>query len=73
MTRTAAPSRFCDNRSPLADLLGKAADTASEIGPQFVHYGRKLTDLSNRLSEGRFHLAVLGQFKRGKSTRAFKT
>ena len=68
MTRTAAPSRFCDNRSPLADLLGKAADTASEIGPQFVHYGRKLTDLSNRLSEGRFHLAVLGQFKRGKST-----
>jgi GTP-binding protein EngB required for normal cell division len=68
MTRTAAPSPFCNDRPPLAALLGKAADTVSEIGPLFVHYGRKLTDLSNRFCEGRFHLAVLGQFKRGKST-----
>ena len=27
-----------------------------------------LTTLRERLAEGRFHLAVLGQFKRGKST-----
>jgi GTPase SAR1 family protein len=52
----------------LAALMGKAADTVSGIGPAFDHYGQKLTDLGHRLSEGRFHLAVLGQFKRGKST-----
>jgi GTP-binding protein EngB required for normal cell division len=68
MTRAAAQSPFCNDRPPIADLLGKAIDTVSQIGPQFVHYGRKLNDLSDRLSDGRFHLPVLGQFKRGKST-----
>lgn len=68
MTRAAVQSPFCNDRLSIADLLGKAIDTVSQIGPQFVHYGRKLNDLSDRFSEGRFHLAVLGQFKRGKST-----
>jgi ribosome biogenesis GTPase A len=68
MTRAAAPSPLGNDRPPLAALLEKAAVTVPEIGPQFAHYGRKLTDLNNRFSEGRFHLAVLGQFKRGKST-----
>jgi hypothetical protein len=31
-------------------------------------YAEKLRSMSDRLHEGRFHLAVLGQFKRGKST-----
>ena len=66
MIQTAAP--FGKDRLPLAALLGKTADTVSEIGPGFAHYGHELNDLSNRFSEGRFHLAVLGQFKRGKST-----
>jgi GTP-binding protein EngB required for normal cell division len=48
--------------------LEKTADTISAIGPEFDHYGRKLADLGGRFVEGRFHLAVLGQFKRGKST-----
>jgi GTP-binding protein EngB required for normal cell division len=68
MTQAAPLSLNCNERPPLEALLGKAAVTVSEVGPQFVHYGRKLTDLSSRFSEGRFHLAVLGQFKRGKST-----
>jgi ribosome biogenesis GTPase A len=68
MTQTAAPTTFCNDRPHLSSLLGKAVDTVSEIGPEFIRYGRKLSDLINRLSEGRFHLAVLGQFKRGKST-----
>ena len=51
----------------LAALLGKAVDTVSKSGPEFVRYSRMLNDLS-AASEGRFHLAVLGQFKRGKST-----
>jgi len=67
MTRAAA-SAFGSDCSSLVALLGKAADTVSEIGPEVVHYRHRLNDLSNRLSEGRFHLAVLGQFKRGKST-----
>jgi hypothetical protein len=64
----AEPLQSCKRCLPLEDLLGKAADTVPEIGPEFIHYGRKLADLSHRFSEGRFHLAVLGQFKRGKST-----
>ena len=68
MTQAAPSSPYRNDRAPLAALLGKTAVTVAEIGPQFVHYGRKLTELGSRFSEGRFHLAVLGQFKRGKST-----
>jgi GTP-binding protein EngB required for normal cell division len=68
MTQAAAPSIFCNDRPPLTALLTKAAGTVLRIGPEFIHYGSRLSDLSNRFSEGRFHLAVLGQFKRGKST-----
>ncbi len=64
----AAPSLFCRQASRLSDLLGKTAGIISGLGPQFLHYSRKLNDLASRYSEGRFHLAVLGQFKRGKST-----
>ncbi len=52
----------------LEQLLEKASGKIMETGAGFVHYGRKLDALGQRLSEGRFHLAVLGQFKRGKST-----
>jgi ribosome biogenesis GTPase A len=68
MTRTEALSQSCIDRSPLATLLKMTADTVAELGPEFDHYRHKLADLSSRFSEGRFHLAVLGQFKRGKST-----
>ncbi|MBI5571247.1 MAG: dynamin family protein [Desulfomonile tiedjei] len=49
-------------------LLGEAIKSADELGPQFASDKEKLTLLRTRLEEGRFHLAVLGQFKRGKST-----
>jgi ribosome biogenesis GTPase A len=68
MMRAAAPSPTSNDRPPLAGFLEKTADTVAGLGPQFDHYCSKLIDLSNRFSEGRFHLAVLGQFKRGKST-----
>jgi GTP-binding protein EngB required for normal cell division len=68
MTQAAVPSTFPSDLPILAALLGKAVDAVTKIGPEFVRYGRMLNDLSNRFSEGRFHLAVLGQFKRGKST-----
>ncbi|MFZ1986810.1 MAG: dynamin family protein [Desulfatitalea sp.] len=64
----AAPSVPGVDHPPLALMLGKAADAVAQIGPACTHYSRKLNDLSHRFREGRFHLAVLGQFKRGKST-----
>lgn len=66
MREASLPSYFQNPR--LSSLLSKAAGIISDIGPQFSHYSQKLNDLSSRYSEGRFHLAVLGQFKRGKST-----
>ena len=64
----AALSPFFREYPQFSELLGKISGTISSIGPQFHHYGRKLNDLAIRYSDGRFHLAVLGQFKRGKST-----
>jgi GTPase SAR1 family protein len=67
MTRTAAQLSRNDRLS-LSTLISRTTGIVSEIGPQFVHYGGKLNDLAARFAEGRYHLAVLGQFKRGKST-----
>ncbi len=55
-------------RPPLETLLARAAETASQIGPEFLAHAQKLDDLRRRFCGGRFHLAVLGQFKCGKST-----
>ena len=68
MTQAVISSPFHNPCPPLRELLEKAAATVSQTGPQFTHYSHKLDDLGNRFGEGRFHLAVLGQFKRGKST-----
>ena len=67
MTQTAL-TPFCHQTPQLSDLLGKTAGIISGLSPQFLHYSQKLNELAFRYSEGRFHLAVLGQFKRGKST-----
>lgn len=56
------------NRLHLSSLLEQTAATVGKLGTEFDHYRCKLTELNSRYSEGRFHLAVLGQFKRGKST-----
>ncbi len=68
MTREAAPSPANNDRPVLTVLLEKTDETVAELEPEFNHYRSELTDLNNRYSKGRFHLAVLGQFKRGKST-----
>lgn len=49
-------------------LIGEAVKTVQGLGPEFTGDAEKLLFLKERLEEGRFHLAVLGQFKRGKST-----
>lgn len=50
------------------ELLGEATTKVLRLGPDFAADLAKLTTLNERLEEGRFHLAILGQFKRGKST-----
>lgn len=54
--------------STLVSLLEKAGNIFIGLGAEFSPDIQKLDVLKNRLLEGRFHLAVLGQFKRGKST-----
>ncbi|MBN1193866.1 MAG: dynamin family protein [Methanomicrobiaceae archaeon] len=52
----------------LPDILACEADRIRSFGPEYVPYADQIRDLAARLDTGRFHLAVLGQFKRGKST-----
>ena len=52
----------------LLSFLERSENLISQIGSGCTLYQDKLNELKNRLVEGRFHLAVLGQFKRGKST-----
>jgi len=48
--------------------VGDIITAIETLGSAFDADLRKLTGLQDRFSGGRFHLAVLGQFKRGKST-----
>ncbi|MFH1991254.1 MAG: dynamin family protein [Pseudomonadota bacterium] len=52
----------------LISVLNVATNLVSVLGSAFKHEAKKLSALKDRLMDGRFHLAVLGQFKRGKST-----
>ncbi|MGQ9589466.1 MAG: dynamin family protein [Planctomycetota bacterium] len=49
-------------------LLSRAIPAIRDLGEGYEPIAENLGDLRERLAEGRFHLAVLGQFKRGKST-----
>lgn len=49
-------------------LLSEAIKIVSDLNSDFASHKNRLLFLRERLEEGRFHLAVLGQFKRGKST-----
>jgi predicted GTPase len=52
---------------PLASLLAQAAQALSEF--QFASFSReRLRALAQRLADQRLQVAVLGQFKRGKSS-----
>lgn len=53
---------------PLSHLLGQDNEFLQNLGPDYAVYQVQLSDLISRLDSGRFHLAILGQFKRGKST-----
>jgi len=52
----------------LSERLEESVRVLDSIGTQFAPDSKRLQFLRDRLEQGRFHLAVLGQFKRGKST-----
>ena len=52
----------------LVDVIARAIEPLECFGDDFVASCDELKILQKRLLSGRFHLAVLGQFKRGKST-----
>ncbi len=52
----------------LHDTLNTGKQLVIVMDSAYEIYAQKLNELEQRLSEGRFHLAVLGQVKRGKST-----
>lgn len=52
---------FITNLTNIRNLL-------NELGNEFITEQNRIEELVNRLTSARFHLAILGQFKRGKST-----
>jgi GTPase Era involved in 16S rRNA processing len=55
-------------REGLLTHLGTAQQVLEEMGEDGSGYKARIGELRDRLMEGRFRLAVLGQFKRGKSS-----
>lgn len=51
-----------------ARIIQEAAERVTGLGEQYIDAVERLRELHQRLMAGRFHLGVLGQFKRGKST-----
>ena len=68
ITETNLCSPDTDSVSRFGDLLDTAILKLAELGLDFAPDEGKILFLKERLNEGRFHLAILGQFKRGKST-----
>jgi tRNA U34 5-carboxymethylaminomethyl modifying GTPase MnmE/TrmE len=60
------------SNSPAGEVIGtairQAVQNLSGLGSQFDQDRDRLEEILARLEEERFHLAVLGQFKRGKSS-----
>jgi len=71
-TGTPSPSSPVAGPSPapetLAEILKTGRTRLWSLGGGYQSHAERLADLEKRLHEGRFHLAVLGQVKRGKST-----
>ncbi|WP_346866499.1 dynamin family protein [Methanocalculus sp. MSAO_Arc2] len=55
-------------RENLEEILSDQQRCLEAMDSGWLLYAERLRELQERLAEGRFHLAVLGQVKRGKST-----
>jgi GTP-binding protein EngB required for normal cell division len=50
------------------EIIDRALQVCRELPPAYSSHVINIEELRNRLAKGRLHLAVLGQFNRGKST-----
>ncbi len=57
-----------DNAQELLVVLRHTQKLLGELGEEFAPEQNRIHGLESRLTSARFNLAVLGQFKRGKST-----
>lgn len=62
------PGHETTRHRQLTQHLARLERCLIDSGPALSHEVRRIAELHERLNAGRFHLAVLGQFKRGKST-----
>lgn len=60
--------RMPEQEACLTGLLEEVAGQLRQVGERFIPYAVRVEKLAERLREKQFHLAVLGQFKRGKSS-----
>ncbi len=70
-TKTPSPSHGTNSITVpdnLGDILNAERHRLELKDTRYSIYAKQLEELEKRLSQGRFHLAVLGQVKRGKST-----
>lgn len=68
MNTTRAESGSESSRAVLQAIFSKVGELFSRAGNDLVIQQQRLAEIESRLERSRFHLAVLGQFKRGKST-----
>jgi GTPase Era involved in 16S rRNA processing len=74
MAESSTPSHPSPEQTPivvpenLVTILRTERHRFETMGARYAVHASRLTELEKRLIEGRFHLAVLGQVKRGKST-----
>jgi predicted GTPase len=52
----------------LHSLINSLIELAMSSGHVFTRHAENLSELNKRLDQGKIHIAVLGQFKRGKSS-----
>ncbi len=50
------------------EIIDRALQACRDLPPAYSSHVTNIEELRNRLAKGRLHLAVLGQFNRGKST-----
>ena len=54
-----------ENANAFLFLLANIQSLFNQLGEEFAPEQKRIRELEDRLASSRFHLAVLGQFKRG--------
>ena len=64
----ASSAAVCDAPVSIDKIIGRALLLCQDLPAAYAPCRTRIEDLRDRLATGRLHLAVLGQFNRGKST-----